>query len=422
MVQQEKSPPVRQRKRIWEIEDSFKCPLIGTCLGRVELRRLSRERVFEIEPGLDDYQLHSRFIRISAQENMQSRALHKYLEKKYRQRTKKYLQVATDREIRSLWEEDLSEGRVDSAWWAILTHPLVSEELVNQLYGQLHMLGHEYTNGYHKERVRRGNLRNKVAMLEEILGSERQYHRQEQRRLKEEMEVLRKEVVKHRILAVENRALLDEKAELGDRIQELTAARELAGERQRIAELQQDNNGLRGRCDEQTDELESVRRQLEQVKQQVVAMEEDQARMARQRTDQMREIASLENMLLQRLSEEDPCAVCADHNTVQCPGLSLCGKTVLYVGGLHKMVPHYRQLVEHLGGRFMHHDGGKEASRNLLPKMLVTADAVFCPIDCVSHDACKQVKKMCKRYRKPFVLMRSSGLSSLAKGLNQIVQ
>ena len=82
MVQQEKSPPVRQRKRIWEIEDSFKCPLIGTCLGRVELRRLSRERVFEIESGLDDYQLHSRFIRISAQDNIQGRTLHKYLEKK----------------------------------------------------------------------------------------------------------------------------------------------------------------------------------------------------------------------------------------------------------------------------------------------------------------------------------------------------
>jgi SET domain-containing protein len=86
------------------------------------------------------------------------------------------------------------------------------------------------------------------------------------------------------------------------------------------------------------------------------------------------------------------------------------------------MVPHYRQLVENFGGQFLHHDGGKEASRNLLPKMLITADAVFCPVDCVSHDACNCVKKMCKRFQKPFVLMRSAGLSSLAKGLNDIVQ
>jgi len=86
------------------------------------------------------------------------------------------------------------------------------------------------------------------------------------------------------------------------------------------------------------------------------------------------------------------------------------------------MVPHYKQLVEKHGGRFIHHDGGKEASRNILPKMLGSADAVLCPVDCVSHYACNCVKKICKRYQKPFVMMRSSGLSSLAKGLSDIVQ
>jgi len=30
------------------------------------------------------------------------------------------------------------------------------------------------------------------------------------------------------------------------------------------------------------------------------------------------------------------------------------------------------------------------------------------------------VKKICKRYRKPFVMMRSSGLSSFAKSLETI--
>ncbi|HHD57299.1 MAG TPA: DUF2325 domain-containing protein, partial [Desulfobulbaceae bacterium] len=59
---------------------------------------------------------------------------------------------------------------------------------------------------------------------------------------------------------------------------------------------------------------------------------------------------------------------------------------------------------------------------NKLPKMLTTADVVVCPVDCVSHDACTCVKKMCKRYQKPFALMRSSGLSSLAKGISEIVQ
>jgi len=422
MMQQAMNPSPQQRRKVWEIEGSYKCSLIGTCLGRSELRRLGRERVFAIETGLDDYQLHSRFIGISTRDDIQGRTLHKYLEKKYRQQTKKYLQAETDAEIRICWEEDLAEGRVDSAWWGIMTHPLASEELVGQLYGFLHMLGHEYASGYQKEQARRTALRTKVAMLEEILGSERQHHRREQRRRNEERAAFEKERAAYSAMAKENQTLRAEIEALNQRIEELTAAEEQQESRQLVAALRQENNGYRGQLDEQSRELEGLQQQLAGAMVRQRETEAEKAQMMRQLTDQAREIVFLENTVLQRLSETDPCAVCADQNTTQCPGLSLCGKTVLYVGGLHKMVPHYRQLVEHLGGQFMHHDGGKEASRSLLPKMLVTADAVFCPIDCVSHDACKQVKKMCKRYRKPFVLMRSSGLSSLAKGLNEIVQ
>ena len=126
--------------------------------------------------------------------------------------------------------------------------------------------------------------------------------------------------------------------------------------------------------------------------------------------------------MLMKMAMSCGCAECEDQDTNRCPGPDLCGKTILYVGGLHKMVPHYKQLVEKYGGRFIHHDGGKEVSRAQLPKMLYSADAVLCPVDCVSHDACNCVKKICKRYQKPYVMMRSSGLSSLAKGLNDIVQ
>lgn len=107
-----------QRKKIWELERCYKCALIGTCLTRRELRRLSREQVFAVAPSCDDYQLHTHFIEISNQSNAKGKALHKYLEKKYRAVTKKYLRVTTDPEIKALWDEDLAEGRVNSGWWA----------------------------------------------------------------------------------------------------------------------------------------------------------------------------------------------------------------------------------------------------------------------------------------------------------------
>jgi len=414
---------VTPRKKLWHIEGCYKCALIGTCLSRAELRRLARERQFAAEPGMDDYQLHAHFIKISDQDNDQAKALGKHLEKKYRSAAKKYLKAETDRDIKVLWDEDLAQGRVDSGWWGILTHPQASLEIVARVYGELHMLAHDYAANVNKDRLLIGNLRAKADMLEEVVGSERQHFRQEKKLLREDIAELHRKLANRANLIKENDGLRREIVALNQRISDMESQRSNDNEQQLIAELRQNNNGLYGRIDELTEELDLVRDQFSRAAARLRELEQLRGRLERRETEQSREAASLEGMLLQHIARsQDPCVQCADQNTSNCPGPNLCGKTVLYVGGLHKMVPHYRQLVEQFGGRFLHHDGGKEASRNLLPKLMSTADAVLCPIDCVSHDACNCVKKMCKRYRKPFVLMRSSGLSSLARGLNQINQ
>lgn len=408
------------KRRIWEIDNCFKCALIGTCLNRVELRKLSRESIYQSPAQLDDYQLHAHFIRISDQKDAAARALHKYLEKKYRAEVKKYSRAVDEIEIAALWDQDVVEGKLDSAWWSVLTHPYASESLVSKCYGQLHMISHDCTNSLHRHRQLIAHLRTKNTMLEEVLGSERQNFRRERKKILEEQRGLRLELTR---LRQQNQAPSQQLEELKAKIEKLESNSDGSKERQLIGDLRQDNNSLFGRIDELTEELELLRKEFTQAGLQLKQLEQVRQEMEQRELDQAREIASLEAVLFRHISQDqDPCTNCADKNTANCPGLDLCGKTVLYVGGLHKMVPHYRQLVEQSGGRFLHHDGGKEASRNLLPKLLTTADAVLCPIDCVSHDACNCVKKMCKRYQKPFVLMRSSGLSSLARGLNDIVQ
>jgi hypothetical protein len=117
---------------------------------------------------------------------------------------------------------------------------------------------------------------------------------------------------------------------------------------------------------------------------------------------------------------ENSCDSCEKQNSADCPGPDLCGKKILYVGGMHKLVQHYRKMVEEKGGSFMHHDGGKEIAKSRLPNMINQADAVLCPIDCVSHDACLSVKKYCKQSHKQYLMMRGSGLSSLARSLEKI--
>jgi hypothetical protein len=42
---------------------------------------------------------------------------------------------------------------------------------------------------------------------------------------------------------------------------------------------------------------------------------------------------------------------------------------------------------------------------------------VFCPIDCISHDACLRVKTGCKKFGKAFIPLRNGSKSSLERAL-----
>ena len=50
------------------------------------------------------------------------------------------------------------------------------------------------------------------------------------------------------------------------------------------------------------------------------------------------------------------------------------------------------------------------------------ADAVFCPIGCISHDACLRLKHLCKRHRKAFIPLRSAGLSGFVAALDAFIK
>ena len=66
--------------------------------------------------------------------------------------------------------------------------------------------------------------------------------------------------------------------------------------------------------------------------------------------------------------------------------LNLSGVTLLYVGGRANQIPRLKALVERVGARFLHHDGGLEQNVALLPSLVSRADHVTFPVDCVSHD------------------------------------
>ena len=99
---------------------------------------------------------------------------------------------------------------------------------------------------------------------------------------------------------------------------------------------------------------------------------------------------------------------------------TLEGRSFLYVGGRDCQVAHLREIASSFGAELLHHDGGLREAVSRIDRVLPSVDCVFCPIDCISHDACLRVKTGCKKWGKAFVPLRNGSKSSLERALQDL--
>ncbi|MEW6593629.1 MAG: DUF2325 domain-containing protein [Thermodesulfobacteriota bacterium] len=411
---------IQQTKKIWHIDNQYHCSIIGTCLTDQELQRLvPKTRVAIPAPG-SDYELHSAFVALAGENSRESLVLHKFLDQKYRLALSRFAKAKDDPALETLWKTAVAEHEIKGAYWALMTHPKASKALIRSAYGDVHMLHHKGIGVILHAEKETKELRERLSVLEEVLGNERRQHLEAANEAAFEIAALRMQLTDAMTIAGE-----------ADRLRAIVAGRRNGAEeesqrqehqqlQEALAEEKARAVGWQQKCDRLGRKLAEMQELQETTKEIIARLQGQCAALTREKQEREQEMISLESVL--HAHQSAACGQCEDCNTSQCPGPVLCGKTVLYVGGMHNLIPHYKKLVEQSGAEFMHHDGGREDSRGLLDKLLSRADAVLCPVDCVSHDACLRVKKMCKRQQKPFVMMRGSGLSALAKGLNEIVQ
>jgi hypothetical protein len=69
------------------------------------------------------------------------------------------------------------------------------------------------------------------------------------------------------------------------------------------------------------------------------------------------------------------------------------------------------------GAQFLHHDGGVDDRSGLLAGLVSRADVVMFPVDCVSHEAVVNAKRLCRQMSKPYLPLRSTGISSFVAAL-----
>ncbi len=110
---------------------------------------------------------------------------------------------------------------------------------------------------------------------------------------------------------------------------------------------------------------------------------------------------------------------CTACNT-PCPCAN-CPQRILVVGGIERMEPLYREVIEAKGHIFEYHAGHLRKGGNKLDNLLQRADIVLCPVNCNSHTACLQVKSMCKKYKKNLQIMKNFSLSAIERTLGEVV-
>lgn len=378
-----------RRRRLWDLDHQCHCPVVGVCLPLDTLRRLVNKALGG-KAFADDYEVHVGAVAECGHRNRLSELLQNELERRYSREVLQFRQAKTTRDVADLWASAIHQGDVTGAFWAALTHARCDEVLQEVLCRDMHMLQHQAG----------ATARIDIARFNALLG---------------ENLVLTKELGK-----VQERStrLLSEKSgeieRLGAQLVRLRA--ESMGKDSRIAFLCEDLAAIKA-SQPQFDLNVRLQKKVDQ-------MALRQQELENQCAELRQKLASATKML-EGVNHETLRAETRDVAEQPEPRTSpvtfyLQHKTVLCVGGRSGSIASYRDVIERVGGRFAHHDGGLEDSQSILDSNLAAADLVICQTGCISHNAYWKVKDFCKRTGKRCVFVENPSASSLVRGLELI--
>lgn len=380
----EATPAGSRRRRIWDLTHECHCPVVGVCIPLATLRRIVN-KAMNGQAIAEDYEIHVGAIAECGRRNRLSEAIQQELEQRYARTIQEFRAAKTVEAVTRLWLAAIDKGDVAGAFWAALTHPRCDADLQDGLCRDMHMLQHQAGASVRIDITRFNALVEQNKLLTRELGRVQERH---------------------------NRALAEKTREIEKQNTQLIQLRaESIGKDSSIHFLSCDIAALKA----EIPELETRQRLLKKIEQ-----------MAERQTETENQVRELKQKLAEASKAAADIQEQAAEQSRQQPEekvypitLHLKQKTVLCVGGRSGNVPTYRDLIERIGGRFAHHDGGLEDNQSLLDASLAAADLVICQTGCISHTAYWRVKDFCKRTGKRCVFVENPSVSSLARGLEK---
>lgn len=393
--------------KLWELHHKFHCPIIGTCLHADELRQM-KQKVDGSPAGssVSDYQVHVTFVGAAETKNHLSVAVQKRLTRKFASSIRQFAAAKAPEAVAELWRAAVARGEVPGAFWALMSHPRADQRVRTLAYEDVHMMSHQIGAGQYTDARVLTETRAQLAALERARAQEARRHEQ-RLAARDRLLVAHKEQ-----LARANASLRRLKQQAKDSGGAGNRGATAAPEDARAAELEAENKRLRSSYERATREAQRLRQEREAAAERI-------RELSVELTEQQAANAALERILADQQALGEAVAECTGRADCRAC-LDLQGRRILCIGGRGTLADHYRELVARCNGELVRHDGGLEDSDRRLEAMMASADAIVCPADFVSHNAYYRAKRFCKRYAKPCILLRSSGISSFAKALEQL--
>lgn len=338
----------------------------------------------------DDYEVHVGAVTECGHRNRLSELLQRDLEQRYAALIRQFREAKDSQELALQWKNTVEQGDAAGALWAALTHPRCDAALQEVICRNMHMFQHHAVSHFRDDLFELSALTQANASLAQELARAQDRGARCKAEKMGEIERLNAQLVQARAVHIQKDsciAFLSEelsalKAEIPDFESNLRLKQRLMQMALRQTELEQQVNDVRKKLTANT----------------VATVSTETA------------TPSHEQENLSHLTSSPSSAT----------PLQLQQKTVLCVGGRSGSVANYRDLIERVGGRFAHHDGGREDNTNVLDSSLAAADLVICQTGCISHNAYWKVKDFCKRTGKRCVFVENPSTTALARSLENI--
>ena len=135
-------PPAGQRRKLWEVRPDLHCSIVGTCLSYADLLKIGRRAGYVPTEQASEYEVHKYFVHRAEEPDRLARLMQKMLDGKYRAaiHASRSAQCAASLEV--FWSDALARGDIPGPYWALVTHPLVTDGLLVRAFGEVHMLSH----------------------------------------------------------------------------------------------------------------------------------------------------------------------------------------------------------------------------------------------------------------------------------------